>query len=77
LSWRYAGATAEDRCDLLCLNLPRAERLRAQGLDVHHLRTLRTAGLADSRREGRMVLYALTPAGRALLDAVLAEDVPA
>jgi DNA-binding transcriptional ArsR family regulator len=115
---------AEDRCDLLCLDLPKAERLRAERLDEpsaqrlaeraralsdptrlviaralaaggelcvcdlawvtgraenlvsHHLRALRTAGLATRRRDGRMVLYALTPAGRTLLDAVLGE-VPA
>lgn len=106
----------EDHCDLLCLDLPRAERIRA-GLDAeraeaaalrakalgdpnrvllamalaeaeelcvcdlawiagraenlvgHHLRLLRTAGLARSRRAGKVVFYALTPAGRALLDA--------
>lgn len=109
----------EDRCDLLCLDLPRAEALRAARPDAHaarlaaerakalgdptrltaalalldggelcvcdlawicecsdklashHLRILRTAGLARSRREGRMVLYELTPAGAGLLEAVL------
>jgi ArsR family transcriptional regulator, lead/cadmium/zinc/bismuth-responsive transcriptional repressor len=107
---------ADDRCDLLCLDLPRAEAIRAQ-LDVavaeeaaarakalgdptrltlavalregdelcvcdlawitgkaenlvgHHLRTLRTAGLAQSRRDGKVVFYRLTDTGRALLDA--------
>jgi ArsR family transcriptional regulator, lead/cadmium/zinc/bismuth-responsive transcriptional repressor len=116
----------EDRCELLCLDLAKAERLRADRLDErasqrmaeraraladptrlviaqalagtdelcvcdlawvtgraenlvsHHLRSLRTAGLATSRRDGRMVLYALTPAGRTLLSAVLAgTEVPA
>jgi DNA-binding transcriptional ArsR family regulator len=110
---------ADDRCDLLCLDLPRAEAIRT-GLDVaaagraavtakalgdptrltiamalresdelcvcdlgwitmraenlvgHHLRALRTAGLADSRRDGKIVFYALTAAGRCLLDAHLA-----
>lgn len=109
----------EDRCDLLCLDLERAEanrrsrlsdvaaskgaeraralgdptRLmlaaalepvdelcvcdlawiaeRSQNLVSHHLRALRAAGLVDSRREGKMVLYALTPPGRALLASVL------
>ena len=104
-----------DRCDLLCLDLPKAERIRtalpptdalvaaaelmkalsdptrvqvaaalaetdelcvcdlawvtgrADNLVSHHLRALKTAGLATSRREGKMALYALTPAGRALL----------
>jgi ArsR family transcriptional regulator, lead/cadmium/zinc/bismuth-responsive transcriptional repressor len=114
----------DDRCELLCLDLPKAERLRAQRLHgpeaqrlaerakaladptrlnlaralaqtdelcvcdlawvaeraenlvSHHLRALRTAGLVSSRREGKMVLYALEPAGRALLTA-LAEEVEA
>ena len=37
---------------------------------------LRTAGLVASRRDGKMVMYALTDPGRALLDVVLAQ-VPA
>ncbi|NUR78185.1 MAG: helix-turn-helix transcriptional regulator [Thermoleophilia bacterium] len=109
---------AEDRCDLLCLDLPLAEELRARRLDdrsartaaaffqaladptrltiaaaligapelcvcdlawiversqnlvSHHLRALRTAGLVDYRRDGKMALYALTGPGRALLDHV-------
>jgi len=112
---------ADDRCDLLCLDLEKAEALRAgrpsdqsagraaeraraladptrlliaaalagtdelcvcdmawvtgrsENLVSHHLRTLRAAGLAVSRREGKMVLYALTPAGHALVDAVCDE----
>jgi len=115
---------ADDRCDLLCLDLEKAEALRArtpsreiagraaerakaladptrlviasalagtdelcvcdmawvtgrsENLVSHHLRTLRSAGLAASRREGKMVLYALTPTGRALVAAVC-EEVPA
>lgn len=110
----------EDRCDLLCLDLEKAERLRLERLDgglamrlagqakalsdptrltvaaalaatdelcvcdlawvteraenliSHHVRTLRSLGLAASRRDGKMVLYRLTDAGRILLDAVLA-----
>jgi ArsR family transcriptional regulator, lead/cadmium/zinc/bismuth-responsive transcriptional repressor len=110
---------ADDRCDLLCLDLPKAERLRAERLDEtsarlpaeraralsdptrlalaaalgatdelcvcdlawvseraenlvsHHLRVLRAAGLVSSRRDGKMVMYSLTEAGRSLLDAVL------
>lgn len=110
---------ADDRCDLLCLDLERAEAIRrsrltpaaagsaaeraraladptrlilaaslepvdelcvcdlawiaerSQNLVSHHLRALRAAGLVASRREGKMVLYALTPAGRSLLESVL------
>jgi DNA-binding transcriptional ArsR family regulator len=36
---------------------------------------LRSAGLVRSRRDGKMVMYALTEAGRALLGAVLGEPV--
>lgn len=108
----------EDRCDLLCLDLPLAEGLRrgldhqaaeraagqakalgdptriaaamalrdggelcvcdlawvlgrAENLVSHHVRTLRQAGLARSRRDGKMVLYSLTEAGAALLDALV------
>ena len=110
---------ADDRCDLLCLDLPRAEAIRAaldpavaeaaaarakaladptrllialalrdgdelcvcdlawiagraENLVGHHLRQLRGAGLARSRRDGKIVFYALTGTGRALLDAHLA-----
>ena len=112
----------DDRCDLLCLDLPQAEAIRrsqlelaaasaaaeraralgdptrltlaaalaqadelcvcdlawiaerSQNLVSHHLRALRAAGLVESRRDGKMVLYALTEAGRALLSAVLADE---
>jgi DNA-binding transcriptional ArsR family regulator len=106
---------ADDRCDLLCLDLDKAEALRAQVLPLeaaeraardakaladptrvmlaaalaatdelcvcdlawisgraenlvsHHVRALRTAGLASSRRDGKMVMYAMTERGKALL----------
>lgn len=108
----------DDRCDLLCLDLPRAERIReqldadvsrrvaarakaladptrfqialalregeelcvcdlawivakAENLVGHHLRALRLAGLAGSRRDGKVVFYALTPTGRELIAAHL------
>jgi DNA-binding transcriptional ArsR family regulator len=112
----------DDRCELLCLDLPRAEELRRsrpprealeavaararaladstrltlaivlndggelcvcdlawiserpQNLVSHHLRVLRQAGLARSRREGKMVMYSLTPAGAALV--VATADAP-
>src|SRR4051794_35608726 len=110
---------ADDRCDLLCLDLPKAEAVRAalpeptaiaaaaarakalgdptrlavagalaaadelcvcdlawvlgraENLVSHHVRQLRGAGLAASRREGKMVLYSLTATGRALVAGVL------
>jgi ArsR family transcriptional regulator, lead/cadmium/zinc/bismuth-responsive transcriptional repressor len=112
----------DDRCDLLCLDLKRAEALRRSRLSVehaerladaaraladptrlmlaralgeagelcvcdlgwvaersenlvsHHLRTLRSAGLARSRREGKMVMYSLTERGRTLLRATMTEE---
>jgi DNA-binding transcriptional ArsR family regulator len=112
----------DDRCDLLCLDLPRAEAIRArldplaaepaaarakaigdptrllialalreggelcvcdlawiagraENLVGHHLRTLRAAGLARSRRDGKVVFYTLTDVGRALLEAHLAAEL--
>ena len=113
----------DDRCDLLCLDLDVAERLRnanrsqaslqrvgerlkaladptrlaiagalaeadelcgcdlawiverSQGLVSHHLRTLHASGLVRSRRDGKMVLYALTPLGRTLVESALAAEV--
>ena len=110
---------AEDRCDVLCLDLPRAEELRQrrlatdvaeaaaararafadptrlslaaslreggelcvcdlawisgrpQNLVSHHLRALKQEGLADSRRDGKIVFYSLTELGAELLDRVL------
>jgi DNA-binding transcriptional ArsR family regulator len=113
----------DDRCDLLCLDLDVAERLRlerlpqsdaelaarragaladptrltiasalagtdelcvcdlawiierAPNLVSHHLRALRAAGLVRSRRDGKMILYALSAEGAALLDTVLVETI--
>lgn len=110
---------ADDRCDLLCLDLLRAEELRqkrlslgaaepaagraraladptrlmlavalrdgvelcvcdlawiserSQNLVSHHVRALRAEGLASSRRDGKMVMYSLTPVGEQLLEAAL------
>jgi DNA-binding transcriptional ArsR family regulator len=109
---------SDDRCDLLCLDLPRAEALRnsrlaaeaatslaavvaalgdptrlviamalrdgeelcvcdlawiverSQNLVSHHVRLLRDRALVRSRRDGKMVMYALTEAGRIALEAV-------
>ena len=110
---------SDDRCDLLCLDLPTAERLRlqrlatemaqtaatrargladptrltlaaalldadelcvcdlawiverSQNLVSHHMRVLRANGLVRSRRDGKMVMYALTEDGHALVTSTL------
>jgi len=112
----------DDSCDLLCLDLEKAERVRGALPDVeqlasaaagakalgdptrlaialalhqesacvcdlawivgrderlvsHHARLLKTAGVARSRREGKMVMYELTEHGHTLVGAVTAERV--
>jgi len=115
---------ADDTCDLLCLDLPKAEAMRAalpdgdvlvaaaagfkalgdptrlsvalaladggaacvcdlgwvvgrpERLVSHHVRQLKAAGLARSERQGKMVVYELTEAGRALLAASPAGSRP-
>ena len=64
-----AGADELCVCDLAWV----AER--AENLVSHHVRALRSLGLAVSRREGKMVLYRLTDRGHALLNVVLATEV--
>lgn len=109
---------SSDTCDLLCLDLPHAEAVRAQlagedhvrvqanqakalgdptrlriasalslggelcvcdlawitelsqNLVSRHVRILRTADLATSRRNGKLVMYRLTETGQRLLAAV-------
>ena len=107
----------DDRCELLCLDLPRAELIRqrlakqsavqvaarakaladptrltlalalregselcvcdlawiagkADNLVGYHLRALRAAGVAESRRAHKLVFYRLSDHGQRLLDAV-------
>lgn len=107
---------SDDRCDLLCLDLPRADQIRGQldtraaaaaagrakalgdptrllialalreggelcicdlgwitgradNLVGQHLRTLRAAVLATSRRDGKIAFYTLTAQGHELVDA--------
>jgi DNA-binding transcriptional ArsR family regulator len=120
-----AMTVSGDCCDLLCLDLPKAEAVRARrpGIDEleaaaerakalgdptrlavavairdggelcvcdlawvtersdklvsHHARALRAAGLVASRRDGKMVMYALTDTGRALLESVMPAQVRA
>lgn len=116
---RWDVRMLNDKCDLLCIDLPRAEALRREAprlaelecaaerakaladptrlavavalarggelcvcdlawiversdkLVSHHVRNLRSAGVVQSRRDGKMVMYALTEDGAALLAAVL------
>ncbi|MFN8222175.1 MAG: metalloregulator ArsR/SmtB family transcription factor [Gaiellales bacterium] len=46
---------------------------KPHALVSHHVRTLRAQGLVASRREGKLVLYWLTPAGSTVLEGVLLE----
>ena len=116
---------ARDSCDLLCLDLEKAEALRArrrpleemesaarrakalgdptrlalaavlaetdelcvcdlswvleraENLVSHHMRQLRSEGLVESRRDGKMVMYRLSDSGRELLAATLADHARA
>lgn len=47
----------------------------APNLVSHHLRALKTAGLASSARAGKLVMYQLTGPGRTLLAAVMGDGV--
>ena len=117
--YSFDMTSTSDTCDLLCLDLPKAERVRGQVLAVeelehlaagakalgdptrlaialalqagevacvcdlawivgrnerlvsHHVRLLKSAGLARSERNGKMVMYELTERGAALLTAVM------
>jgi DNA-binding transcriptional ArsR family regulator len=46
---------------------------RSQNLVSHHLRALRSRGLVRSRKDGKMVMYALTEVGASLLSAMLGD----
>ena len=48
---------------------------RSQNLVSHHLRALRQAGLARSRRDGKLVMYELTEDGAALVEALVAVEI--
>jgi DNA-binding transcriptional ArsR family regulator len=74
---RLALAVALSEAEELCVCDLAWISGRAQNLVSHHLRALREQGLVDSRREGKLVMYALTDDGRALLAAVLPARVTA
>lgn len=67
---RLALALTLARTDELCVCDLAWIGGRAENLVSHHLRALRAAGLVTSRRDGKMVLYAITPAGTDLLRAL-------
>jgi DNA-binding transcriptional ArsR family regulator len=48
---------------------------RDERLVSHHVRQLKSAGLATSRRDGKMVMYELTDRGRSLLATLAPEHV--
>ncbi|KID31435.1 ArsR/SmtB family transcription factor [Prauserella rugosa] len=48
----------------------------SQGLVSHHLRQLRSAGLVDSRRDGKLVMYRLSAHGRTALNVLVGEADP-
>lgn len=76
----------DDRRDLLCLDLEKAERLRLERLEtdlaVHLAAQAKALSnptrliIAASRRDGKMVLYRLTEPGCALLAAAAAGTEP-
>ena len=82
-----ARALADPTRLMLAAALGKAEELcvcdlawiaeRSQTLVSHHLRALRAGGLVRSRRNGKMVMYALTGEGAALVGAVLTRNAVA
>ena len=47
----------------------------AQNVVSHHLRILRSADLASSQRDGKLVMYRLNDEGRALLASVVDDTI--
>lgn len=70
-STRVTIAAALSETDELCVcDLAWVTERSIQAVS-HHLGVLRAAGLAVSRRDGKVVFYALTALGRELIDAHL------
>ena len=74
---RLAVAVALAECGAACVCDLAWIVARDEKLVSHHVRALRAAGLAGSTRDGRMVMYALTDRGLALLTAVSATPASA
>jgi DNA-binding transcriptional ArsR family regulator len=68
---RLLLAAALSEADELCVCDLAWIAERSQNLVSHHLRALKAAGLVRSRREGKMVMYALAEDAVPLVEAVL------
>ena len=72
---RLTIAAALAEADELCVCDVAWITERPQNLVSHHLRTLKEQGLAESRREGKMVMYSITPEGKHLLATTLRRGI--
>jgi DNA-binding transcriptional ArsR family regulator len=67
---RLAVAVALQECGTACVCDLAWIVARDEKLVSHHVRALRAGGLANSARQGKMVMYQLTERGRDLLQAL-------
>jgi DNA-binding transcriptional ArsR family regulator len=67
---RLAVAVALGECGTACVCDLAWIVARDEKLVSHHVRALRAGGLANSARQGKMVMYELTERGRQLLTVV-------
>ncbi|WP_119070094.1 ArsR/SmtB family transcription factor [Rubrobacter indicoceani] len=72
---RLTLAVALTRAEELCVCDLAWISSRPQNLISHHMRSLKSAGLVESRRNGKMVMYGLSDEGRRLVSAVLGDAV--
>ena len=72
---RLSIAAALAEADELCVCDLAWITERPQNLVSHHLRTLKEHGFAESRREGKMVMYSMTPEGRHLLATAIGQGI--
>lgn len=70
---RLTLAVALTRAEELCVCDLAWISSRPHNLVSHHMRSLRSAGIASSRRDGKMVMYSLTGEGRRLIAAVVGD----